>query len=360
VLAVALAAAPEELIGSTAGVIRPVGPGHVRSRSAGSAARRGAAGADRGGVAPEPGSSKAMPAFAPRGRLPSDETAGGKQPCDAGFELRVPILMYHRIVPRAAAGHSLAPLVIEPRLFAAQMTALQKAGWHTITLGELGNDLATCVSPGARTVVITFDDGYRDGYTYALPILRAHGFVATYFVITGRLDRSEYLTSGELREMAASGMEIADHTVHHIALWVLPVALLHEEIDVAAEAIEELVGARPESFAYPFGDANPRAIRVADEAGFAIAVTNVQGVSETSATRLTTPRLRVGSGISPDDLLRLLAPYAGRAPTLIAPPNGPRRSGSGGAGESAVLRSSPGARAGGPGSESAAPPRSRT
>jgi peptidoglycan/xylan/chitin deacetylase (PgdA/CDA1 family) len=265
-----------------------------------------------------------VPAFAlaPNAMAAGDDTTIREPRCGARFELHVPILMYHRIVPRAAAGHSLAPLVVEPELFAAQMAALEKSGWHTITLGELGNDLAMCISPGRRSVVITFDDGYRDGYAFALPILRAHGFVATYFVITGRLDQSEYLTSSELREMAVAGMEIADHTVHHIALWALSDALLHEEIDVAAATIEKLVGARPETFAYPFGDANHRAIRAADEAGFAIAVTNRQGVSETWAGRLTTPRLRVGPGISPEDLLRLLAPYARRAPGL-GPPTQP-------------------------------------
>lgn len=356
----ALAAAPEELIGSTGVAIRPVAPGQVQSRSAGRAAHRAAVAAGPEGGTTGVWSSEAMRAFAPRGRLPVDDSTTVKRSCDAGFALRVPILMYHRIIPRAAAGHSLAPLVVAPGLFAAQMAALQEAGWHTITLGELGEDLANCIIPPRRTVVITFDDGYRDGYAFAFPILRAHRFVGTYFVIVGRLNHADYLTSAELQEMAAGGMEIADHTVHHIALWALPDEMLKAEIIVAAATIEALVGARPQSFAYPFGDANARAIRVATEAGFAIAVTNRQGVSETSATRMTTPRLRVGPGISAADLLRLLAPYAGPAPKLIARPDGPSRSGSADAGESAVLRSRSGARAGGQVSESAGPLRNRT
>ena len=71
------------------------------------------------------------------------------------------------------------------------------------------------MKPPAKTFVITIDDGWDDGYTYALPILQSHGFVATYFVIAGRIDRPGFLTSAHLQALVAAGDEIGDHTMDH-------------------------------------------------------------------------------------------------------------------------------------------------
>ena len=59
----------------------------------------------------------------------------------SSFTLHVPILMYHRIVPSAEAGDSIPGLVVPPDTFAAQLDALEAAGWHTITMATLANDL---------------------------------------------------------------------------------------------------------------------------------------------------------------------------------------------------------------------------
>ena len=122
--------------------------------------------------------------------IPVTAPASGK---DSSFALHVPILMYHRIVPFAQDGGSLPGLVVPPVTFAAQLDALEKAGWHTITMATLANDLQAHIKPPAKTFVITIDDGWADGYTYALPILQSHGFVATYFVIAGRIDKPDFL-----------------------------------------------------------------------------------------------------------------------------------------------------------------------
>ena len=167
--------------------------------------------------------------------------------------LRVPILMYHRIVPRAEAGNSLPGLVVPPDLFSAQMDALQAAGWHTITMATLAADLQAGIRPAAKTFVITFDDGYDDGYTYALPILQAHGYTATYYVIPGRFDKGAFLTSDHVRALAAAGMEIGDHTLNHVPIGSRPPAIITYQVDTAAARIAQVTGVWPASFAYPFG-----------------------------------------------------------------------------------------------------------
>jgi peptidoglycan/xylan/chitin deacetylase (PgdA/CDA1 family) len=164
--------------------------------------------------------------------------------------------MYHRIVPFAQAGNSNVGLVVPPQTFAAQLEALDKAGWHTITMATLANDLQAHVRPPAKTFVITIDDGWADGYTYALPIMHDYGFVATYFVIAGRIDKPGFLTSADLQALVASGDEIGDHTMDHLELSGLRIAKVPYEIDAAAARIAQVTGYWPESLAYPYGGVN--------------------------------------------------------------------------------------------------------
>jgi peptidoglycan/xylan/chitin deacetylase (PgdA/CDA1 family) len=169
------------------------------------------------------------------------------------FTLHVPVLMYHRIVPMSEAGNSDPGLVVPPDTFSAQLDAIEAAGWHTITMGTLANDLQAHVAPPAKSFVITIDDGWEDGYTYALPILGSHGYVATYYVIAGRIDKPDNLTSGQLQDLVAAGDEIGDHTMDHVDLVNLPAVTLRYEIETAAARIAQVTGFWPESFSYPSG-----------------------------------------------------------------------------------------------------------
>ena len=175
--------------------------------------------------------------------------------------------MYHRIVPLAEAGDSMPGLVVPPERFAAQLDALAAAGWHTLTMAALGADLQAGVQPLAKSFVITFDDGYDDGYTYALPILQAHGYVATYYVIPGRFDKTVFLTSDHVRALAAAGMEIGDHTFNHVALGSQAFATASYQVNAAAARIAQVTGQWPASFAYPYGSQSAQARQVVAACG---------------------------------------------------------------------------------------------
>jgi peptidoglycan/xylan/chitin deacetylase (PgdA/CDA1 family) len=172
------------------------------------------------------------------------------------FTLHVPILMYHRIVPYAQAGDSIGGLIVPPRTFSAQLSGLAAAGWHTITMATLADDLQAHRAVPARTFVITLDDGWDDGYTSALPALQSHGFVATFYVIAGRIDLQGFLTSAHLRALVAAGDEIGDHTMDHDRLAARRGASLAYQIDAAAARIAQVTGYWPETLAYPYGSVN--------------------------------------------------------------------------------------------------------
>lgn len=229
---------------------------------------------------------------------------------DPSFTLRVPILMYHRIVALADAGPALPGLVIDPAVFAQQLGLLAGAGWHTITLATLQVDLATGRQPPPRTFVITIDDGHRDGLTNALPILRRFGFVATYFVVMGRIRQATYLSAIDLQALAGAGMEIADHTMDHHDVAALHGPALAHDIGAAAQAILQITGRAPTTFAYPAGEWSLEAVGAVQAAHLGMAVTTREGVLETWATRFLVPRLRVSPSVTPGMLLRLLSGYA--------------------------------------------------
>jgi peptidoglycan/xylan/chitin deacetylase (PgdA/CDA1 family) len=240
------------------------------------------------------------PASVP-GAIPVAAPAGGKA---SSFALHVPILVYHRIVPLTEAGNSLRRLVVPPGTFAAQLDALERAGWHTITLATLANDLQARVKPAPQTFVITIDDGWDDGYTYALPVLAQRGFVATYFVIAGRIDRPGFLTSAHLQALVAAGDEIGDHTMDHVRLPRQGAAKLTYEIDAAAARIAQVTGYWPESLAYPDGVMDSRVAAAAAACQeLRIAVIEEPVALETWTNRFAVPRIHVGPSTTPARLV---------------------------------------------------------
>jgi peptidoglycan/xylan/chitin deacetylase (PgdA/CDA1 family) len=269
-------------------------------------------------VAPSAGPTNWATAGEPgtRASLPPVRTAGADWPAaarttpDPWFTLHVPVLMYHRIVALADAGAALPGLVVDPAVFAQQMGLLASAGWRTITLATLQLDLATGRQLPPRTFVITIDDGHVDGLTNALPILRRFGFVATFFVVMGRIHESPYLNAADLRTLADAGMEIADHTMAHRDVARLHGAALDFQIGAAAAAIEQITGRAPTTFAYPAGEWSLEAVAVVQAHDLGMAVTTREGVLETWANRFLVPRLRISRSVTPGMLLRLLSGYA--------------------------------------------------
>ncbi len=278
-------------------------------------------------VPPSPGASIGAGASSGSGSTPStagaSSSAGGPAASSrpwptppagaappAGFSLDVPVLMYHRIVPAGLAGDSLPGLVVSPTLFEAQLALLHAHGWHSITAAQLAADLAHGRREPPRTFVITIDDGWDDGYTYALPILRRFGYVATYYVPAGRVDvMRNVLTSSELRTLAADGMEIGNHTYSgdSIELTQLSPAQIRYQIQAGASRLAAIVGQTPVTLAYPAGkyDAAIEALLQADGYDLAV-IEGANSYAETWAGRFAVARWRVTPGTTPEALLSSL------------------------------------------------------
>jgi peptidoglycan/xylan/chitin deacetylase (PgdA/CDA1 family) len=230
--------------------------------------------------------------------------------------------MYHRIVPKTEAGGSNSALVVPPDRFSAQLDALHYDGWQTITLASLADDLEAGIRPPDKTFVITIDDGWYDGYTYALPILESFGYVATYFVIADRIDGQGFLSAAQIRALDSAGMEIGNHTADHVNLNGGTTPRRAYEIATGSATIARIIGHWPETLSYPAGRYSSAGIKSVMEChSIKLAVIEGFGTWETWGTRFQIPRLKVYPGTTPSNLLSWVTnparPRPSSAPTSL-------------------------------------------
>ncbi|HRW06627.1 MAG TPA: polysaccharide deacetylase family protein [Caldilineaceae bacterium] len=222
----------------------------------------------------------------------------------------VPVLMYHYLseVP-ADADIYRRDLSVPPALFAAHLDRIQAEGYTVIRLYDLVANLLQGTPLPDKAVVITFDDGYRDNYDNAFPILREHGMTATFFVVMEFINRErpEYLTWPMVQEMAAGGMSIEAHGVDHTSLRNRSEADLEFQALRSYETLQNAVGARARFISYPAGEFDDQTIAAFQRAGYWAGFTTVQGATHRSDDLFRLPRVRVRGTTTPDELARLLA-----------------------------------------------------
>lgn len=182
------------------------------------------------------------------------------------------VLMYHSIGPTADDPYQ---VTVSPRRLAAQLALLARLGLRGCSMREL------LAEPGPRKVGLTFDDGYRDFATAALPLLTAHGCTATVYALAGRLGgdngwegtgpRKPLLTAAELRAVAAAGMEIGSHGLLHRHLTGLSAQDLKAEVVESRAVLENRLQVPVTGFCYPYGDCGPRELDAVEAAGYAYA-----------------------------------------------------------------------------------------
>ena len=197
------------------------------------------------------------------------------------------VLMYHVIGD--ARSDAERRLCCPLKAFEAQMESLKHSGWKVIPLSELVRAIDGGPAVAPRSVCITFDDGTACTYENALPVLQRHGFPATVFVVSGLLGgRNEWmarechperamLTIGQLRALAAGGVEIGSHTVNHVRLAGLDGPSLSREVADSKRRLEDVLGRPVDLFAYPYGSHDAAARQAVRQAGYRGACTTVMG-----------------------------------------------------------------------------------
>ena len=169
-------------------------------------------------------------------------------------ELLVPIFMYHHVSNQPTKNLLDYGLTVRTTDFNAQLTWLQQQGYHGINLIELFDALYYGKALPAHPMILSFDDGYKDMYTDALPALMAHHYRGVFFIITGMIG-GNYLTWNQVRTLARDGMQVASHTVHHVNIGEPPAGTTtQEELVVSKSMLQTLLGRPIQFFCYPSGE----------------------------------------------------------------------------------------------------------
>ncbi|MGB3483052.1 MAG: polysaccharide deacetylase family protein [Mycobacterium sp.] len=208
------------------------------------------------------------------------------------------VWMYHSIAPYDEDPFE---VTMTPQRFESQMRWLQRRGLQGVSMAELLREKAQ--GRARRMVGLTFDDGYQDFITNALPVLQRYGYTATLFVLAGRLGgRNEWsrpgpdkalLTASQLREIDGAGMEIGSHGLEHISLVKADDAALTAEAARSRLILQQLLDKEIAGFCYPYGYLDARVVEASKAAGYdyACAVT-----PSSSIGRHAIPRTLVHEG----------------------------------------------------------------
>jgi peptidoglycan/xylan/chitin deacetylase (PgdA/CDA1 family) len=210
-----------------------------------------------------------------------------------------PILMYHyvRAVDQGAdpLGYELS---VTPEDFGSQMAWLHDQGY----IGMRMDGITRCVRgetlcPG-RAIALTFDDGYEDAYTQALPVLQRYGLLATFYIVTNFVGQPGYMTWEQVAALRDAGMEIGAHTVSHLDLTSLDWDTANSEIAQSKAELDRHLGINVTSFCYPTGLYNGTIEELVRAAGFINATTTRWDNDNSDIMAL--PRRRISGGTALD------------------------------------------------------------
>jgi peptidoglycan/xylan/chitin deacetylase (PgdA/CDA1 family) len=231
-----------------------------------------------------------------------------------GYQL-VPILCYHNIGPQARGR-----LLMSASAFEEQMRYLRREGYRVITLRQFLDFASLKRQLPRKTVVLTFDDGWKSFKEYAHPILKELDFPATLFIYTDFIGTRTSLSWAELKELAQEGFDIQAHSKTHEDMRRKPTESEEEysrrmqsELVQPLSIFQQRVGQPARILAYPYGSHDEGVLKRVREAGY-IAAFDVRRQGNAAFTPpLTIHRAQIYSEMSLDDFIRNLTVFSEEA-----------------------------------------------
>lgn len=240
----------------------------------------------------------------------------GNKFCSSVFRFinrkKLNIIYYHRVIKNGDFVNSASMhLCVDYESFEKQMKFLSQ---FYNPVGE--RDIISAMEGKSKIpeypVWVTFDDGYKDNYTYAYPVFKRYRIPATFFITTGFINKQVlpyeddlFMNWEEIQEMSNHGFAIGAHTVNHNILSTLSVQEIEKEISESKYEIETKLGKEVFSFAYPRGKrtdfVGDICFPVLQSCGFKLGVTTIGGTNSlvSEKNRFTLKRM----GVSYEDTL---------------------------------------------------------
>ena len=213
---------------------------------------------------------------------------------------QVRILCYHSVCDLPETKDCMDTLNVSPTVFDQQMAFLSKNGFNVITMDQFIDYKYENRKYPPKTVIITFDDGYRNNYINAFPILEKYNLKATFFVVTGDIDSdkifhwlklgvqslSHYrenkqywlpLDRQNILDMSAHDACFGSHTDSHCRLREIDKNKAVNELKISKECLEEILSKPVRCFSYPHGDMSNSVKSLVKAAGYSAAVSIMAG-----------------------------------------------------------------------------------
>jgi len=210
------------------------------------------------------------------------------------------VLMYHHVSAETPTSTSVSPAVLEQHL-----AYLAQQGFTVWPLGRVLKALAEAQEVPKNTIAISFDDAYLSVYTEAFPRFQQRGWPFTLFINTEAIDKGykNYLSWDQIRELAAAGMEIGNHSHSHAHLvrqqegestqqWQQRITA---DIKLADDRLAQETGVTTELFAYPYGEYSPLLKRLVSAMGY-LGITQQSGAVGADSDLLAVPRFPMATG----------------------------------------------------------------
>lgn len=216
---------------------------------------------------------------------------------EQGYCLTVPVLLYHRVQPISLAKTvGQASISVDSGIFDQQMQYLSEHGYTAITALDLVNALKNKTAVPAKSVVITFDDGYKNHFEYVLPVLQKYHLIGNFMISAGLLGNSEYMSWSDVETMARSGLAyFTDHTWSHYSINHGTTDKIQYEIMVAKQQLEQHTGQKMDVFTYPYGSFNDNAIALLKQDSFSGAFSTIGGTVQCDSFIMTLHRTHIGN-----------------------------------------------------------------
>jgi peptidoglycan/xylan/chitin deacetylase (PgdA/CDA1 family) len=217
----------------------------------------------------------------------------------------VAILSYHDVSPNPHPAFRRYSATVQE--FERQMRWLSRRGYRAIDLDALlaARSAETRLRP--RSVIITFDDGFRSCVEHAVPVLQAHGFTAVFYLVAGLMGSTSrwmadsgvnlpLMSWSAARDLAAAGYQCGGHTMTHPRLTTLDAKRRRIELADARRRTEDELGRNVTHFAYPYGALDTAVRESVEEAGYATACSTSAGLAGPHDDPLALPRLTIHGG----------------------------------------------------------------
>lgn len=223
-------------------------------------------------------------------------------------QFAVPVLMYHRVdnlTDKEKRSPLLRDLTVSPADFEEQVKFLVEEGYSVLLASEVEQAVMEGRELPEKAVCITLDDGYKDNFEQAFPILLRYKVPATIFLVTNNFGRSNRLSWEDVLQMREeAGFGYGSHSVHHYDLTTLNQEKLDFELMESKRLIELKIQDKVTSIAYPAGSYNEFVKERAKAAGYLAGWKKGGGLVTPAEDMLMLPRVRVSGRTSLADFKR--------------------------------------------------------